>query len=146
MGAAGEAAEAEAGQASVALRYLLDTHVLLWWLFDDRRLSARARATVSDRDNHVLVSSASGLEIATKFRIGKLPAANVLIQDLPGHVARAGFHELPITIAHAQKAGALVGDHRDPFDRMLAAQSLLEGCPVLTSDAAIAAFGAPTVW
>jgi PIN domain nuclease of toxin-antitoxin system len=128
------------------LRYLLDTHALLYWLFDDRRLSPRARAIISDRGNQILVSSASGWEIGTKYRIGKLPAARTLVQDLSGHVARAGFHELAITMAHAQRAGALAGDHRDPFDRMLAAQGLVEDCRIVTTDAAIAAFGAQTFW
>jgi PIN domain nuclease of toxin-antitoxin system len=128
------------------LRYLLDTHAFLWWLFDDRRLPATARAIVSDRDNEILVSSASGWEVGIKFRIGKLPAATALVQDLPGYVVRAGFHELPITMAHAQKASVLAGEHRDPFDRMLVAQSLLEGCRIVTSDAALAALGASTLW
>lgn len=125
---------------------LLDTHALLWWLFDDRRLSPRARALVADRANTIFVSSASAWEIATKWRLGKLPGASVLVEDLGGWVVRAGFVELPITIAHAERAGRWASAHRDPFDRMLAAQSVIEEVPLLTNDRALRALGADVVW
>jgi PIN domain nuclease of toxin-antitoxin system len=128
------------------VKLLLDTHALLWWLFDDRRLSRRARGLIADRSNDVLVSSACGWEISTKYRIGKLPSAAVLVQDIPGWIARAGLHELPIGLAHAQRAGMWPQAHRDPFDRMLAAQSSLEDAPLLTSDEALQAFGIVVVW
>jgi PIN domain nuclease of toxin-antitoxin system len=128
------------------MRYLLDTHALLFWLFDSPELSATARALLADPDHEVLVSSASAWEIATKFRLGKLPAAHVLVQDIPGWLRRAGFVELPITVAHAQRAGTWPQPHRDPFDRMLAAQSAIEQVPLVSRDEAMAGFGIPTVW
>jgi PIN domain nuclease of toxin-antitoxin system len=128
------------------MRLLLDTHALLWWLFGDDKLSARAKALIADPDHEVLVSSASAWEIATKHRLGRLDSARELVRDIPSWVRRAGFVELPITIAHAQKAGAFPQTHRDPFDRMLAAQSLLEGVPVVSRDAVLDVFGASRVW
>jgi PIN domain nuclease of toxin-antitoxin system len=128
------------------MRLMLDTHALLWWLFDDARLSPTVRGLVGDRGNEVLVSSASGWEIAIKYRLGKLPSAAVLVQDLPGWVAKAGFAELPIRLAHAQRAGMWPQDHRDPFDRMLAAQSSVEDLPLVSSDTALRGFGITLVW
>lgn len=125
---------------------LLDTHVFLWWLFDDAHISTLVRGIIEDRSNQVLVSSASGWEIATKYRIGKLPSASVLVQDIAGWVTKAGFKELPITIAHAQHAGIWPQAHRDPFDRMLAAQSKLENISLASCDQAIQCFGIQSIW
>ena len=128
------------------VRYLLDTHALLWWLFDSRELSPTARALIADPQNELLVSSASAWEIATKHRLGRLKAAEVLVIDMAGWFQRAGFGELPITVAHAQRAGTFAQAHRDPFDRMLAAQSLLEGLPLISRDEALRAFGVSLVF
>jgi PIN domain nuclease of toxin-antitoxin system len=128
------------------MRLLLDTHALLWWAFDAPELSRRVRALLADRENEVFVSAATAWEIATKHRLGRLPEATVLVQDMPGWFARAGFSELSITSAHAQRAGALPAPHRDPFDRMLAAQSLLEDLPVIGRDDALLHFGVKLVW
>jgi len=128
------------------LKLLLDTHTLLWWAFDSPSLSARANALIADRANTILVSSASAWEISTKYRLGRLPEVSVLIQDMPGWFEEAGLQELPISVAHAQRAGLLSGPHRDPFDRMLAAQSLIEDAPVIGKDAAIGDLGAQLVW
>lgn len=128
------------------MRCLLDTHALLWWLFDDPLLSQRASGVIADPANEVLVSSASAWEIATKHRIGRLDAAKVLVQDLQGWIRKAGFLELPISVAHAQKAGGFTHPHRDPFDRMLAAQSLLEGCPLISRDVLLDGFGVTRLW
>lgn len=129
-----------------AVRYLLDTHALLWWAFGSPELSRRASAVIEDRANVILVSSATAWEIATKFRLGRLPDAAVLVQDMPGWFERAGVTELPITVAHAQRAGALTQPHRDPFDRMLAAQSLIEEAPIVGRDEALLDFGVALVW
>jgi len=126
--------------------YLADTHALLWWVFDDKRLSKRARALMADRGHTILVSSASAWEIATKWRLGKLPKAAVFVQDIPGWIAKAGFDELPVSIAHGQRAGTWPQEHRDPFDRMLAAQSSIEGVAIISSDDAFEEFGVPMVW
>lgn len=128
------------------MRFLLDTHALLWWLFDDPRLSGTVREIVADPGNQLLVSSASAWEISTKHRLGKLPAVGQLARDISGWVVRAGFGELPVTIPHAQRAGSWPQAHRDPFDRMLAAQSALEELPLISQDPALAAFGIRLVW
>lgn len=128
------------------MRLLLDTHTLLWWAFDAPELSRRARGLLADRANDVFVSAASAWEISTKHRLGRLPEVAVLAQDMPGWFARAGLLELPISVAHAQRSGALAAPHRDPFDRMLAAQSLVEDLPILGRDEALADFGVQLVW
>jgi PIN domain nuclease of toxin-antitoxin system len=128
------------------MRVLLDTHVFLWWLVGDRRLSRRVRTLVADPSTVALVSAASAWEIATKVRIGRLPGLELLAGDVAGAVASQGFEELPIRLLHAQRAGLLVGAHRDPFDRMLAAQSEIEGVPLASSDDALDAFGIARIW
>lgn len=128
------------------VRYLLDTHAFLWWSFDSADLSQAARALIADPSNEILFSSASAWEIATKFRIGRLPEAAVLVQDIAGWVRKAGMSELPVTLSHAQRAGLFAQEHRDPFDRMLAAQGLIEQVPIIGNDAALRTFGASLVW
>jgi PIN domain nuclease of toxin-antitoxin system len=128
------------------MKLLLDTHALLWWLADDVRLSHAAREAIADPRRTVYSSPASAWEIATKCRIGRLPEARELLADFSGMLVRAGFEELPITTKHAVLAGALAGDHRDPFDRMLAAQALCESLEVVTIDAALAVLGARCLW
>jgi PIN domain nuclease of toxin-antitoxin system len=128
------------------MRLLLDTHAFLWWLADDPRLSRRARAAIGDPSRTVYLSPASAWEIATKHRIGRLPEARELLADFPGILARAGFQELAISTKHAVLAGTLEGAHRDPFDRMLAAQALCENLQVVTADDALGALGARCLW
>ncbi|MEN8115244.1 MAG: type II toxin-antitoxin system VapC family toxin [Actinomycetota bacterium] len=128
------------------MRVLLDTHALLWALMEPSRLSRDAQTVISDRANTLLVSSASAWEIATKHRIGRLDCADAVVHGYAAHLERLGAEELSIRSDHAFLAGSLDGDHRDPFDRMLAAQSLIEAVSVVTSDEAIACLGAPTIW
>lgn len=128
------------------MKYLLDTHTFLWWAFDSPELSATARALIAEPGNEIFVSSASGWEIATKYRLGRLPDAAVLLQDLAGWVEKARFLSLPIDLRHAQRAGTFTQPHRDPFDRMIAAQSLVEGLPVIGRDEALRAYGVQLVW
>ena len=116
------------------MKLLLDTHVFLWALADDRRLPARLRKIIADEENDVLVSSVSVFEIATKFRLGKLPTAALVVHDLPDCIDRAGYRELPLTATHAVRAGLLPHPHRDPFDRLLAAQAMVEGIPIASND------------
>lgn len=127
-------------------RALLDTHALLWWLFDDPRLPGRAREVIRDAERSIYASSASAWEIATKHRLGKLAEAGTIADDLPGLLQRSGFVELPITISHALLAGALEITRRDPFDRMLAAQCLLEHLPLITRDPFFREAGVETIW
>jgi len=128
------------------MRLLLDTHALLWWLTDDPRLSPTARATIGDEANGILVSAASAWEIATKHRLGKLNEAAEAARRFDEFVAADGFEHLPVTHFHALKAGGYAVEHRDPFDRMLAAQSELEALPLVTCDPAFALFGTRTLW
>jgi len=126
--------------------YLLDTHVLLWWLFDDPKLSDPARDVIRAPENRILVSSASGWEIATKSRLGKLPHAGDITDNLPSLLQKARFTILPITMVHALAAGALPGPHRDPFDRMLIAQGQIEQIPIVTSDRAFKKYPVELIW
>ena len=128
------------------MRLLLDTHALLWWLDGDRRLSRRARTAIGEAENTVFVSAASAWEITTKNRLGKLPGAADVAADVAGAVSGQGFAPLDITIVHAQRAGRLPGEHRDPFDRMLIAQSQLEDLQIVTDDNVFDAYGVERLW
>ena len=114
--------------------YLLDSHVLLWWWFDPDRLSQQARSLLLDPNSTVLVSAASIWELSLKHHQGKLPELATAIADLPGLLQADGFQPLPISIAHGLRAGGYSQPHRDPFDRMLAAQAELEGLVLITAD------------
>ena len=128
------------------MRLLIDTHALLWWLTDDPALPASARKQLARAGNTVLVSSASAWEIATKFRIGKLPDAGDLLADFAGYMARERFEGLPISTDHAVRAGLLPGPHKDPFDRMLIAQAQAENVPILSNDAAFDTYSVRRLW
>jgi PIN domain nuclease of toxin-antitoxin system len=127
-------------------RLLLDTHAFLWWITDAPALSGVARRAILDEDSEIYVSAASAWEIATKHRIGKLPSAAALAADVAAAVAGAQFVGLPVTLAHAQKAGTLPGPHRDPFDRMLIAQAVLDDLVLVSNEAAFDAYGARRLW
>jgi PIN domain nuclease of toxin-antitoxin system len=128
------------------VRLLLDTHALLWWLDGDRRLSRRARSAIAETTNAVLVSAASAWEITTKERLGRLPGAAVVAADVAAAVAGQGFEPLDITLSHAQRAGRLPGPQRDPFDRILIAQALLENLPIVSDDATFDAYPVERFW
>mgnify|MGYP001767398529 FL=1 len=128
------------------MRLLLDTHSFLWWVTDDPRLPASARAAIGDEANAIYISAASAWEMATKHRLGKLDGAADAIKRFAELVAADGFEHLPVTYAHALKAGSFRTTHRDPFDRMLAAQSELEGLSLVTRDPAFATLGTRTLW
>ncbi len=129
------------------MRLLLDTHAFLWWVFGDVKLSRPARHVLTDDEsNEVFVSAASAWEIATKFRIGKLPDAAAVARDVASAIAAEGFVELPITVAYAQSAGDLGGRHRDPFDRMLIAQALAEDLTLVSNERAFDAYGIKRLW
>ena len=128
------------------MRLLLDTHALLWWLAGDAQLSLTARDAIADVSNEVFVSAASAWEVATKHRLGKLPGAGPLAVDFGREVRRQGFEPLPISIDHGQVAGALLGAHRDPFDRMLVAQAQEEKMALVSNESVFDAFGVTRVW
>lgn len=120
----------------MGISYLLDTHILLWWVFDSPELKASSRTLIANPDHQIFVSSASAWEIATKYRIGKLSKAQTLVENYIEVLSKARFVELPVTTAHALRAGSLPIEHRDPFDRMLMAQSEIEALPIVTYDSA----------
>jgi PIN domain nuclease of toxin-antitoxin system len=128
------------------VRALLDTHTLIWWLLGDPSLSATARQFIADPDNQIFVSAASAWEVTTKHRLGRLPGATQLATQFPRIVLGQGFIPLPITIIHALRSGSFAAPHKDPFDRMLAAQSVIENIPILSNDPQIDQFGASRVW
>ncbi len=121
------------------MRLLLDTSAVLLALAEPERLAPRARAALEDPSSAAIVSAASIWEIAIKRSLGKLEAPDEILEA----VRAAGFETLDITPEHAERAGTLPPHHRDPFDRMLVAQALLEGCTLLTRDEALAAYGVP---
>ena len=104
------------------MKLLLDTHALLWWWTDDPQLSGAAREAIADEGNTVLVSAASVWEISTKFRLGKLAIAGPALKQFQALIEADGFEHLSITWQHSLLAGSYRQEHRDPFDRMLAAQ------------------------
>lgn len=128
------------------MKLLLDTHTLLWWLEGDRKLSQPVRRLIGNSSTEVLVSAASVWEIATKARIGKLPGALKIATGLLDAVAGQGFTPLAITLAHSQRAGWLPGAHRDPFDRMLAAQALELDVPIASTDRVFEGYGLRRIW
>jgi len=128
------------------MRYLLDTHAFLWWLFDDPKLSSNSRYIIQDPNHTISVSSACVWEIATKYRLGKLSEAREVATDISGWIQKTGFVSMPITTEHAQLAGSWKVNHRDPFDRMLAAQSKLENTALVTTDKAFELFNIEIIW
>jgi len=119
------------------VRLLLDSHVFLWWLGDDSRLSARARTAIADPRSIVHVSAATIWELAIKAALGRIDSGGA---DLGQEIAANGFVELPISARHATEAGALPRHHDDPFDRMLIAQARIEELVLITRDRAFAAY------
>lgn len=124
---------------------LLDTHAFLWLMTDDERVPGATRDLVQ-ATHEVYVSAATAWEIRTKFRLGKLPDAAPFVADLEAEVTRNGFSALPISLADGAHAGAFSVDHKDPFDRMLAAQAINHRLAVVSNDAALDAFGVVRVW
>ena len=128
------------------MRLLLDTHALLWWLDGDNRLSQTVLSLVGDENIAVFVSAVSAWEIATKVRIGKLPGAVEVAERFPEVIGQQGFKSLDISIEHARRAGLLPGKHRDPFDRMLIAQSQIEDVALVSNEQLFDEFGIRRVW
>ena len=125
---------------------LLDSHALLWWWFDPDRLSVHVHELLCDPSTPVLVSAASVWELSLKHHQGKLPELSGAITDLPGLLQADGFEALPISLAHGLRAGGYSQPHRDPFDRMLAAQAELDRLVLLTADPQLSTFPCRTLW
>ena len=128
------------------MNLLLDTCTLLWAWGRPARLSRRLQGLLRDPHNRVWVSAASAWELSTKHRVGKFPGGGPILAEWEDRLTRDGFRQLPISSRHALRAGSLPGAHRDPFDRVIAAQGLIEALRVATPDPEIAALGADTVW
>lgn len=128
------------------MRLLLDTHAFLWWLAGDTRLTVKARDAINAGTNQTYVSTASAWEISTKFRIGKLSQASNVALDVQSAIASQGFLELAVTVAHGQRAGALPTEHRDPFDRMLVAQAMLEQMAFVSNETRFDSFALNRLW
>jgi PIN domain nuclease of toxin-antitoxin system len=128
------------------MRLLVDTHALLWAISGDRKLSKRAHEALASLESEVFVSAVSTWEISTKYRLGKLPEAESLSGNLNRIVEQVGFHELPISIEHAQRAGSMAGEHRDPFDRMLIAQAHAENLVIVSNERLFDSYGVRRIW
>ena len=129
------------------MKVLLDTHALLWALRAPANLSPIARQIVDDPINELFVSAITPWEIATKHRIGKLPEAAPLLAAYAHHLEKLGAIELSLSTNHGLEAGRLVWENKDPFDRALAAQSMIENLPIITRDSAFATLpGIHTIW
>lgn len=128
------------------MRLLLDTHALIWFTSGSPLLSPSARAAIEDPENEIFVSAVNALEISIKHRLGKLPSAEILAMHFEREVAIEGFASITITPTHARIAGAMTGAHGDPFDRILAAQAVLEGFTLVSRDTALDAFNVSRLW
>ena len=128
------------------MKVLLDTHTFLWWISNDTRLSSRAREIISNGNNELLLSAASGWEIAIKVRLGRLQLPYEPERFIPEQLVINAIQSLPIKISHALHTYSLPIYHRDPFDRIIIAQAQLEGLPILTSDPQIAKYKVEIIW
>ncbi|MGH7024084.1 MAG: type II toxin-antitoxin system VapC family toxin [Caulobacteraceae bacterium] len=125
---------------------MLDTHAVLWWFNGHPSLSTAARVLIGGDEHHVFVSPVSAMEIATKHRFGKLPEARALSAKFEEMVEHEGFSAVPVTIPHARLAGQMNIDHRDPFDRLLIAQALIEGLTLVSNERLFDTSGVSRLW
>lgn len=126
--------------------FLFDTHALIWWWNDNPLLPNGVRRRLVDPDNAIFVSAASAWEVATKVRLGKWQDAAEAAELFEQLCERNGFELLPVSVTHGLLAGSLPGEHRDPFDRMIAAQAIVEKMTVISRDPALAALGCNVAW
>jgi PIN domain nuclease of toxin-antitoxin system len=128
------------------VRLLLDTHALLWWVIGDPRLSPKAQSLLSSRKHEVLVSAVSSWEVTTKVRLGKLPGAEAFAAEFMARIELLGFGQMPVSVLHGQRAGLLAGTHKDPFDRMLVAQAMCEGIPLVSNEEIFDQYPISRIW
>jgi PIN domain nuclease of toxin-antitoxin system len=128
------------------VKVLLDTHVFLWAITEDSRLSRRAREIFVSRSSELFFSVASAWEIQIKVQIKKLPLPKPAMSYLRGHLATNGIQVLPILLDHVARLEELPAYHRDPFDRILVAQSMEEGWPIVSADPLLKKYPAQLIW
>lgn len=125
---------------------LLDTNAFVWWLRGEPRISPRLRATIEQNPGETYVSAISAYEMSQKYRLGKWPEVAPFMEGFEALAAAANLSILNVTARHALRAGLLPGDHRDPFDRMLVAQAMVEGLRLVSSDRGLGRLGVEVVW
>ncbi len=128
------------------MRVLLDTRAFLWWGVDSPKLSARARDIIANPQNNLFLSVASGWEMAIKAGLGKLQTPGGLETFVSEQLSLNAIQVLPVALRHALHVYHLPQHHRDPFDRLLIAQSQLEQLPLLTSDHVFSSYAAKVLW
>jgi PIN domain nuclease of toxin-antitoxin system len=128
------------------MRALLDTHAFLWWVTDDSQLSSTARSIIIDPNNLLFLSAASAWEIVIKVRLGKLILPEPPESYIPSRLTINRFESLPITIVHALQVTNLPNLHKDPFDRIIIAQSQVEKMPIVTADTQIVQYPIDAIW
>lgn len=128
------------------MKLLLDTHTYIWVAIDDRRLSLKARKAIAASASVIFLSAASAYELVYKHRAGQLPAVGPLVLRLDADLSERDFKVLPISFEHGRRAGDLPLGHRDPFDRILAAQAIVEDMAIVSNDEKLSALGAKRLW
>jgi len=128
------------------VKALLDTHAFLWWISDDPRLSEKAREIIADGRNELFFSAASGWEISIEAGLGRLEVPEDLQRFISDQLSRNAIQALPIYLSHAVHTGSLPVHHRDPFDRILVSQAILEQIPLLSADPRISHYPVEVVW
>jgi len=128
------------------MKILLDTHAFLWWITDDQKLSSRAREVISDAENELFFSAASGWEISIKVQLGRLKLPEEPERFIPEQLRMNFIRSLPIQMRHALFVSTLPNHHRDPFDRMLVAQAQLEEMSVLSADLQMSRYQVELIW
>ena len=128
------------------MKFIADTHTFLWFVSDSPQLSPAAKKLFESPDSERFLSVASIWEIAIKTSLGKLVFDKPLEQFLPEQIALNYVRLLDISLSHALRVSNLPLHHRDPFDRMIVAQGLVENLPILSSDGALDAYGVKRIW
>ena len=128
------------------MRVLLDSHAYLWWIGDDPRLSPGAREVIAEGGNEIFFSAASAWELAIKSRLGRLRMPADFERFVADQIELNGFSVLPVELSHALRVHGLPPHHKDPFDRMLIAQALVEDMPLVSRDRRLAGYGVRLVW
>lgn len=128
------------------MQALLDTHTFLWWILDDDRLSTTVRGIIQNSENVVYFSAASAWEIAIKAQLGKLILPAAVESFIPEQLQKNDFTSLPINLSHALLVASIPALHKDPFDRMLVVQSIVERIPILTADSLVTQYPVTAIW